>query len=262
MVKTARKTALLIALCFGANIVYASDSNDTNKSQSGFGGSIGFGVMNRAKYEGSKSYGAQALPVLMLNYKIFFISPLGGIGFNLPISKKLIVAPALSFRPKRPKWREEDEGAIKGFKSLGATAGANVIYKANDFTFSARVFSGFSNNKGVSTDMSVAYAKKINDNWGLNFALSAAYADKNYNQIYYGVTQEYSQKFGFDIYEAKAGFRDIGFGVNINYNITKSLSIGVLSGYRRLIDVAADSPIVKAGTPDQYIIGALFAYRF
>jgi outer membrane scaffolding protein for murein synthesis (MipA/OmpV family) len=261
MVKTARKAALLIALCFGANIVYANDSNDTNKSQSSFRGSIGFGVMSRAKYEGSKSYEAQALPVLTLNYKILFISPLG-IGFNLPISKKLIVAPTLSFRPKRPKWQEEDEGAIKGFKSLGLTAGANVIYKANDFAFSARVFSGLSDNKGISTDTSVVYAKKINDDWGLNFALSAAYADKNYNQTYYGVTPEYSQKFGYDIYVAKAGFRDIGFGANINYNITKSLSIGVLSGYRRLIDVAADSPIVKAGTPNQYMIGAVFAYRF
>jgi hypothetical protein len=41
------------------------------------------------------------------------------------------------------------------------------------------------------------------------------------------------------------GFKDISFGA-----------------YKRLIGVAANSPIVEKGTPNQYMIGGAFFYQF
>jgi outer membrane protein len=263
LVRLLKKSPLIaLMLVFSTTVLCANDLNDSNRSRSSLKGAVGIGTMIRTKYEGSNKYTYQALPVLDISYKSFFVSPFRGAGINVLLSKELVIAPAIGIRPKRPRWEIEERGAMKGFNDLGATAGISTIYRIEKITISARAFMGLSSDNGTIMGISAGYMETIGEQWALNFSVSTEYADKKYNQTFFGITPKQSGKYHFDIYEAKSGFKDIGLNVNISHNITKMLSISAIGGYKRFIDIAADSPIVESGTPDQYHIGVAISHRF
>ncbi|MDR0746878.1 MAG: MipA/OmpV family protein [Helicobacteraceae bacterium] len=253
--------SIVLMLIFSVDILCADDLNDNNRSKSSFKGAIGIGVVTKTRYEGSREYTQKAVPVLEMSYKSFFISPLRGIGISIPLSQEFEIAPSISIYSKRPEWEMEKRGETASFNDLRAAASISATYRYGRIASSAWVLKRLSADDGMLVGLKIGCMNTIGEQWMLNLSVSAEYADKKYNQALFGITPEQSGEYHFDIYEAKSGFKDIGINASISYRITKTLSISAVGGYKRLLDIAANSPIVKDGTADQYRVGIIMSHR-
>ncbi|MGF1463829.1 MAG: MipA/OmpV family protein, partial [Maricaulaceae bacterium] len=67
---------------------------------------------------------------------------------------------------------------------------------------------------------------------------------------------------GLDVFDAGAGFRDVGLSSVLSYQLSKRWSLNSVVSYSRLIGDAADSPIVtEEGSPNQVFFGMNVAVR-
>ncbi len=88
-------------------------------------------------------------------------------------------------------------------------------------------------------------------------------ADGNYMGAFFGVDRESAANSGLDRYDADAGLRDVGLILSTGYKFTKRWRLGLKLSYRRLLNEAADSPIVrKRGSPNQYRAGLGLTFNF
>jgi outer membrane scaffolding protein for murein synthesis (MipA/OmpV family) len=80
---------------------------------------------------------------------------------------------------------------------------------------------------------------------------------------YFGIDAADAARSGLDQFGADEGFKDVGFGGALTYRLFERWSVSGLAIYTRLIDDAADSPVVDdVGNENQFFAGALINYRF
>lgn len=89
--------------------------------------------------------------------------------------------------------------------------------------------------------------------FGLNAGLT--YGSNNYTEKYFSVTGSDARRSGLKKYDADAGFRDVRLVAMYIQPLSPHWAVGVGGMYRRLLDDAADSPVVKRGSRDQFVAG-------
>jgi outer membrane protein len=68
---------------------------------------------------------------------------------------------------------------------------------------------------------------------------------------------------GLDDFSGDAGFKDVGIGVGVTYNLTPSWNVDTALRYQRLLDEAADNPSTSdQGPANQLFGGVLVRYKF
>lgn len=97
--------------------------------------------------------------------------------------------------------------------------------------------------------------------------LSANYMGDGYAQTYFGVTPGGSARSGLPVYNARKGWKDWTLGAMGNVSLTGDLTHGLSAvggvAYRRMLDDAADSPVVRiAGSRNQWYGAVGLAYTF
>jgi outer membrane scaffolding protein for murein synthesis (MipA/OmpV family) len=222
---------------------------------------LGFGIASGPKFEGSNEYTLFPVPLIDFKYGRFFVSPLKGVGVNIPAKWDITIAPALNLRSERDLKTngEVDDRA----KELRFAAGASMTWRMGQFALGAGIFTGLTDaNKGTSYDLLALYTNPISEKLVCTLGVSAAYADKDYNQTYFGITPRQSASSQYGVYDAGAGFKSVGTNASLNYVLNKGTSIGTFMAYTRLVGPAADSPIVKQGSPDQFSFGSIMLWHF
>jgi len=92
---------------------------------------------------------------------------------------------------------------------------------------------------------------------------SGTFATGTYMRSYFGVSPAQALRSGYAVYQPGAGFKDVNFGLNSNYQLTPQWSVASTINYKRLIGGAADSPIVRqVGSPNQMSLSAFIVYAF
>jgi outer membrane protein len=82
-----------------------------------------------------------------------------------------------------------------------------------------------------------------------------------HNRAYFGVPSP-SPVTAFGPYEPGSGLYAVGANAGLRLPLGRTFGLYAYAGYDRLIDKAADSPIVRAGSRDQFSAGAALTYRF
>lgn len=100
---------------------------------------------------------------------------------------------------------------------------------------------------------------------GIN--VSADYMGDGYARTYFGVTPAGSLRSGLPVYGARKGWKDWGVTGYANVSLTGDLTHGLSAiggvGYSRLLNDAADSPIVRIAGSRNQLYGLLgIAYTF
>lgn len=90
--------------------------------------------------------------------------------------------------------------------------------------------------------------------------LSAAWADDNYSNGFFGVDAEQSASSGLPQYSAGAGFKSINLDLGILYSVNESWTARGFAGYNKLMGDAMDSPIVR--DDDNVLVGVFITYHF
>lgn len=92
--------------------------------------------------------------------------------------------------------------------------------------------------------------------------LNSSYASADYMSTYFGISpaQAAASTAGLGVYDAGAGFKDVGIDLGLDYRLTDRLTLRSRAGYSRLLGDAADSPVVTSR--DQFSGGLGMTYTF
>jgi MipA family protein len=228
------------------------------------GGGVGFGT----DYEGSDDYSVSPIPAWQVSYRnTLFVEGLG-LRFNAvplfsteqsPFSAGAIV--------QGGRGREENDNiALKNLGDIdgGVDVGGFVSADFGVMSLNARVLKNVGDgHDGTVADLAVNYNHGFSDKLFGSVGLSTSWADDTYMSKFFGITDSQAVKSGYRKYNAESGFKSVGVDLGLLYNFTDHVSAGASVGYSRLLDNAADSPLVKEqGSADQFNGGLILNYRF
>jgi outer membrane scaffolding protein for murein synthesis (MipA/OmpV family) len=205
----------------------------------------------RPEFEGSDRYTTKALPVVNFKYGPAFLTMSQGLGVSLPLAPGWTAAPSLRYRLAR---RSKNSRLLSGMGTVkdGAEAGGAIRWQPGPAGLNLKVFQGLDRVDGLTAELEASYGAALTESLKGSVSLSAMFADRAYNRDYFGVTQAQSEKSGYPVYDPGAGFKHAGVSGSLGYALTESLGLGLMAGYKRLIGPAADSPLVKRGSADQF----------
>lgn len=97
----------------------------------------------------------------------------------------------------------------------------------------------------------------------LSGGVAATWANGEYTSNRFGISEADAALAGLPDFDAGAGVKDVTFNLSLSYAIGGGWSLTGFTRYRRLLNDAADSPVVDSlGNADLFSGGALISYRF
>jgi len=126
-------------------------------------------------------------------------------------------------------------------EGVGWNAGAVISQDVSDET------------EATMLDLAVGYTFGLSETVSLSTQASANFADDDYMQSYFGISQQQATRSGYARYDAEGGLKSVGLQVGLNWGITEEIGFGVSANYTKLTGDAADSVLVKTkGDENQF----------
>ena len=269
--KVCKHPLILFAFVGFITDVYATDNKESDWTMT-----IGAAGIYSPTFQGSKSYNFSIVPDLRFNYRNdFFASVPEGIGYNIINRPKGQSGWKIGPIAKIKFERDEDDGKnifsvwgngnnLNGMGDVDTAFefGGFIDYQWNKIQARIEPRRGFGGHNGIIINAKVNY----NDNAGplrFSFGPRLTWANREYNQTYFGVNNIQSANSGLEVYYPGDGLVSYGFGVFAMMPITYSLVVNVFSGYDLLGIQAKDSSFIKKyGLENQFSLGVGFSYRF
>lgn len=232
---------------------------------------VGGGAAYRPEFKGSEDYEAQPFPFFNVRYPISGMSlTLEGADLKLDVlaSDQFALGPIISYQ----RGRDDDvtnsvirqlatiDGAIEG----GGYFDVKLPFGPGAFSAGVTALADLSGvHEGYSVGVNAGYRMPLTPRLSLGVGAEVKWADEKYLQTYYGIDLPGSIASGLPRYVADAGLEKAGVNVNLTYRLTERWGVGIFGGYDKLLDSAADSPIVTLeGSPDQYTGALAVFYKF
>jgi outer membrane protein len=225
----------------------------------------GLGLL-RPEYEGSDEYQVIGFPMPSINYKNIFI--LGGqagqgMGVNIIRSPFFTLGASLNFYSDR----EEDESDdLIGMGDIDAGLDGGIYATGRLGPITARVNFRrdlFDNYDGSLVSVRLGYGFSVARKARVILNVGTTYADENFMSTYFSVTDTQSSNSGLPIFKADHGIKDVSVGANLIYPFYKNWTILTFASYSRLLNDAADSPLVSVvGSENQFRMAFGIGYRF
>ncbi len=97
----------------------------------------------------------------------------------------------------------------------------------------------------------------------LNGKVGTTYADDNYQQAFFGISQAQSARSaaGLPVYSPDAGIKDVFIEGGAEFDLSDSWQLTTLLRYSRLVGDAADSPVVEAEDQLSGRLGIVYRFR-
>jgi len=223
----------------------------------------GLGAL-KPNYKGSNQYEVSGFPFIDIKYKkIFFLNFREGLGVNVLHAPNFRVGAAFNFYGSRDK---DNSAYLQGFQDVDAGFDAGVFGSISFEKFSAKLKfrQDISNNhEGHLISGRLVYKAIESRKLIANLNIKTTYANDNYMKTYFGVTNSQASSSGFKEFNANGGIKDVGAGTSVIYPFNKYWSFITIANYTRLLNDAANSPLVEnAGSKNQFWLGIGVAYRF
>jgi outer membrane protein len=147
---------------------------------------------------------------------------------------------------------------------LGAIGGYDFFADPRqDLALELEARQDVANDNGFLATVRGVYNGRLSESWLLNGFVSSTWADEDYMSSYFGIDAADAARSGLDEFSADEGFKDVTFGGGVSYRLFDRWSVSAIATYARLIDDAADSPVVDdVGNENQFFAGALVNYTF
>ncbi|ESR22677.1 MipA/OmpV family protein [Lutibaculum baratangense] len=217
---------------------------------------LGLGALVQPDYEGSDDYHVVPWPIISLEFL-----RLPGIGeFGGP-SSGFSIGPSFNIQGSR---KESDNEALAGLGDVDTAVelGAKMSYETDMFGAFLAVRQGFGGHEGVVGEAGLNLIMNPTDRLSFIAGPRVSAASSDFFDTYYSVTPGQAAASGLPAYDASAGFKSVGVAAEAIYNLTDLVDLHVEAGWSRLVGDAAGSPIVeRAGSKDQFTVGAGLSYR-
>ena len=213
------------------------------------------------EFEGGDEYEGSALPIIDIEWnRRLFLNTRRGLGGYFVNNDWFQAGASVGYRFGRD---QDDADVLRGLGDVdgGATANLFATYTFGRASLGGQLSQDISgNDTGLTLDLEAGMRFAVMPELTLSPTLQTTFASSDYMESYFGVTPAQSARSGLQTYDADAGLKSVGVGVNAAYSVTRRVSVLGNIGYKRLLDEAADSPIVEDA--DQFRVGLGLSYRF
>ncbi len=259
------RAGLALALAAVGNAALA---DETQVEKSPWQATLGAGVALLPEYPGSDESRTQALPMVNLRYKRFFLggapgsgSP-GGLGAYLYESDKWSLGAVVSPDARDPR-RELDDERLRGLGDIDSTvrAGLFTSYRIGWLTPSASALTDVGDKQqGTIANFDAQLTYRPFPKLILTGGPGVSWSDAEYMQTFFGVTAQQAARSAFAPYTPGGGVSVVRLSFGAQYLLTTHWFVGARATAARLQGDAADSAIVVDKNQNLY---ALFVgYRF
>jgi outer membrane protein len=232
---------------------------------------VGVGVGVAPDYEGSKDY--EAVPLWNLRVSNLydpntFVQILGPrLGSNFlpdPHWRLGVAAQYIKERNHVHDNQVDDLKTVDPSVMLGVVGGYDFLADPREnLALEVVARQDVANGNGFLGTIRGTYGTQLSTSWRLDTAIESTWASDDYMSSYFGINSNDAARSGLKQFNANAGFKDVTFGGTLTYRLFEHWSVSGLATYSRLLNDAADSPIVKdQGDKDQFFGGALVNYSF
>ena len=230
------------------------------------GAKVGGILVVMPKYEGSDEYEVLGAPYILPTFAGgpgFFsrvdARGLDDVRFNLIDRDGFVAGPLGGYT----FGREEDDGdRLENLGDIdgGVVVGGFVGYRLGPVLFDASYHQFFDDSEGYQIRFGAEVERQVGERVTLTGRIGATYADENYTQTYFGISDEQSADSGLDAHDADAGFKDVHVQVGIKADLDERWSARASVRYSHLLGDAGDSPVVES--EDQFMGLVGLSYKF
>lgn len=213
------------------------------------------------EYEGSDNYQVKGVPFLGITWRdTVFLNARNGLGAYVLNRHDVKLGLSVGYSFGRD---EDDSDDLDGLGDVdgGATANALFKWKIDAISFNAHYEQQFTGeDTGFQVHLGLGYDLMPARKFMLKPSVRTSFASSDYMEAYFGVSSNQSDRSGLREYDTDAGFKSVGAQITAIYRLTHHWGIQASTGYDRLVDDAADSPVVK--DENQFRIGMGLSYTF
>lgn len=263
----ARAAALAAAVTFGLVSAAAAqdpglpESADAVVPQTQFVINLGLGVSVGPRYDGSEEYLAQPVPII--GFSRVTLPGVGQFGGGPDPKRGFFVFPTFDYIGSRDSGDSRD---LRGTKDVdwALAVGLGGGYRYDWWRVFAQADYGFNGYSGFRGQIGADVIAEPAPQWSLSVGPRLAWAGGDYMDTYFGVSnsEAVASDGRLDPYSADSGLRAVAVSGLASYAVNDNVFLLFNARYDRLVGDAADSPIVKAGSENQFTFGAGVSYRF
>jgi len=238
---------------------------------------VGAAVIVKPKYEGSQEHEAIPIPIIIpklveeedtpdgifkeVRQRVAFRG-LDDIRIRVLGGKRFQVGAVTGWITTRD---EDDADFLEGTGDIdgGLVGGAYAAYRMGLFTFDVAYIEKLTGTSaGPQYRFGVETTRQISDRGDITLRAGTTFASAEFMETYFGVTpnQSRNSRANIPVYDPDGGIKDVFVEVGGSYDISERWVFKGGVRYGRLLDQAADSPLVE--TPDQVSGTVGLAYRF
>jgi len=247
-----------------------ADENDNSSARDPFEDKwkfqVGAGVINAARYPGSRYDFTRGLPLISVSYDRYFIGGAPGSGAPAGIGAYLLhtehwaVGLDVGGDARKPR-RASDDPVLRGWGDIPGTARGGMFASYNMDWLSVRgSVSVGGHNEGVLASLGVEAKYHATRRLTLTIGPELTLVNNQYAMTFFGVDAAQSEIGGIAPYRARGGINSLGGSAGASYILTEHWSLAAHVSYGRLQGDAANSPVTTDKT--QRLYGAFVMYRF
>ena len=245
--------------------------------------SVGIGGAYSPSYTGSDAYRFSVLPIVQGSLGGIDVNPRpGGLAFDfLPDADDgpgLDLGIAARLRNNRTDIEDIDDPVVETLGELdtafevGPTAGVSfpgVLNPFDSLSFSVDArWDVAGAHEGFSANPSITYFTPLSRAIVTSLSIGAEYADSDFNDYYFSVSEAGSAVSGLPQFEADGGINSVSANLLAGFDLSGDatdggLAIVTIAGYSRLVGDAKDTPLTSIrGDADQFFVAAGIGYTF
>jgi outer membrane protein len=229
---------------------------------------LGGGVVNGARYPGSRYNFTRGLPLVSVNYGRFFIGAVpgggapAGAGAYLLHTEHWAIGVDIGGDSRKPR-RASDDPILRGWGDIKSTVrgGMFASYTRDWLSVRGAISDDLGgHHEGVLASFAVEAKYHATQHLTLSIGPEVTWVNTQYANTFFGINASQSAIAGIAAYRVKSGINTLGGSAGATYMLTDHWSLGAHVGYGKLQGDAANSPVTTDMT--QRIYGAFFMYRF
>ena len=222
---------------------------------------LGGGAIVKSKYPGADSYLFYPFPIIAVGR--FYVPGFGQVVDGNKVKRGFYFYPSFDFNGQR---KASDSSDLTGTNTIdwALELGLGAGYRYEWLRSFVELRQGINGHEGQVADFGIDIITNPADRLEVIFGPRASWASDDYMGTYFGVTAAEATAPGsiLSAFNADSGFKTVGLEARANYAWSEKSTFHLQGGWDRFVGDAKNSPIVKAGSEDQFSIGVGVSYRF